>query len=260
MHEPAEVPETLILEDLFGTRQVMDFEQQRRYLLMCRKPSKRSILRDVYARRREVFEHRPKEISLAFDGMLRATLLVNAPSSTLNLSLDSKEVPNSIAALNEQEFHFLILSHDDLICSERRVHRLPLSDDRLLEVTVTPETLGPSIQVIYLDPLFSAVTGDIEEGEPRAITAEGRILNFPSWHTDSATDSEFGWRVWRFEKLRNLIPAMIPLLTGAIVLGIGGAIASRRGIHAFCFARRPESHEYAGQIAGHRDNEPCAVS
>jgi hypothetical protein len=189
-----------------------------------RKPSKRAILRDVYARRRELFEHRPKEISLAFDGLLRATLLVNAPSSTLNLSLDSKEVPNSIAVLSEQEFHFLILNHDDLICSERRVHRLPLSDDRLLEITVTPETLGPSIQVIYLDPLFSAVTGDIEEDEPRAITAEDRVLNFPSGRTDSATDSEFGWPVWRFEKLRNLIPAMNPLLTGAIVLGIAAVL------------------------------------
>jgi hypothetical protein len=189
-----------------------------------RKPSKRAILRDVYARRRELFEHRPKEISLAFDGMLRATLLVNAPSNTLNLSLDSKEVPNSIAVLSEQEFHFLILDHDDLTCSERRVHRLPLSDDRLLEVTVTPETLGPSIQVVYRDPLFSAVTGDIGEDEPRAITAEDRILNFPSGRADSATDPKPGWRVWRFEKLRNLIPAMNPLLTGAIVLGIAAVL------------------------------------
>ena len=189
-----------------------------------RKPSKRAILRDVNARRREVFEHKPKELSLVFDGLPHATLLVNGPSNTLNLSLDSKEVPNSIAVLSEQEFHFLILNHDDLICSERRVHRLPLSDDRLLEVTVTPGTLGPSIQVVYRDPLFSAVTEDIEEDEPRAIAVEDRILNFPSRRTDSATDSKFGWRVWRFEKLRNLIPTMNPLLTGAIVLGIAAVL------------------------------------
>ena len=59
-----------------------------------RKPSKHTILRKVYARKKELFEHRPKEISLAFDGTLRATLLVSGPTNTLNLSLDSKEVPN----------------------------------------------------------------------------------------------------------------------------------------------------------------------
>jgi len=189
-----------------------------------RKPSKRAILREVYARRKERFEHRPKEISLAFDGLLRATLLVNASTNTLNLSLDSKEVPNSIAVLSEQEFNFLLLDRDDLTCAERRVHRLPLSDDRSLEVTVTPETLGPSIQVVYRDPFFSPVTGGLEEDEPRAIIAEGPILNFPSGRTVSAKGSEPGPRSVLFDTIRTLTPDMNPLLTGAIVLGIAAVM------------------------------------
>lgn len=191
-----------------------------------RKPSKRAILRQLYARRRERFEHRPKEISLAFDGQLHATLLINAPANTLNLSLDNKEVPNFIAVLSEQEFHFLLLGRSELMSSEQHVHRLMLSDDRFLEITVTPETLGPSIQVVYEDPHFSAASNEAVEEEIGTLKApaEDRILTFPSERGAFAGISDPGW--WRapFDRLRSFVPDMNLLLASAIVLGTASVI------------------------------------
>jgi DNA-directed RNA polymerase specialized sigma24 family protein len=196
-----------------------------------RRSSRRAILRQMQARRRERFEHRPKELSLAFDGQPRATLVVNAPTNTLHLSLDSKEVPNSIAVLSEQDFHFLILDHNDLSCSERRVYRLRLSDDRFLEVTVTPETLGPSIQVVYEDPLL-LLAGRSEDQEPLTITAEQPILSFPSGRTESAPAVGFAWPMAWVGKLLSLVPAMNATVTGAMVVGVAALL---------CFMLWPQS-------------------
>lgn len=183
-----------------------------------RKISKRAILRDVYERRRELFEHRPKEISLAFDGVSHATLLVNAATNTLNLTLDRSEVPNSLAVLSEQEFNFLLLDRDQLMCRERGVHSLSLSDDRFLEVTITAETLGPSIQVVYEDPSFLVRTELAGDQEPQTITAEEPILTFPVGRVDSSM-ARPAWRTAWLEKFRSLVPAMNPFLATAIVLG-----------------------------------------
>jgi hypothetical protein len=150
-----------------------------------RKLSKKEILRRVYARQREIFEHRPKEISLAFDGLLRATLLVNAPTNTLHVSVDKKEIPDAIAIQSEQEIVFLMLDRQQIDSLEPQVHRLVLSDDRLLEVTVTPETLGPSIQIVYTDPLYSVVTSDTGEELLSSVSAEEPVLSFPPVPTES---------------------------------------------------------------------------
>ena len=189
-----------------------------------RKPTKRAILRDVCARRRELFEHRPKEISLVSDGVPRATLVVNAATNTLNVSLDSKEVPNSVAVLSEQEFNLLLLDHDDLTCGERRVHRSALSDNRSLEVTVTPETIGPSIQIVYLDPFFAVETDSADEDEPRSINAKHSIIESPFRFKGSVADFRPERGTTLFDRLRNWIPAMNPLLTSAIVFGATAAM------------------------------------
>ena len=186
-----------------------------------RKPSRNTVLRKVYARRQEILEHKPKEISLAFDGQLRATLLVDAPSNTLNLTLDDKDVPDSVAVLSEQDFPFFLLGRNDLLAQEKHVYRLLLSDDRSLEITITPETLGPSIQVIYMDPLFAAATG---EDIPNTVTAERPILSFPPGGAESAANLERGWRPMFVDRLRSLLPTMNPLLTGAIVLSIAAML------------------------------------
>jgi DNA-directed RNA polymerase specialized sigma24 family protein len=185
------------------------------------KDSKRTILRRLYARKRQCYEHRPREISLAFDGLQRASVLVDAVSNTLHVSIDKKEIPDAIAVLSEQEFNFLLLDRNDLTVAERRVHRVILSDDRLLEVTVTPETLGPSIHVVYTDPLYAVVSDGAEEDLPKAIVAERPVLSFASRNTAFPMG---GWRTTLLSKLRNMAPDMNPLLAGSIVLGIAALV------------------------------------
>ena len=215
-----------------------------------RKPTKRAILRDVCARQRELFEHRPKEISLVFDGAPHATLIVNAATNTLNVSLDSKEVPNSVAVLSEQEFNFLLLDREDLTCRERRVHRSALSDGRTLEVTVIPETLGPSIQIVYLDPPFVVETDGAEEDEPRSITA---IVEFPFRLGGAVADCRRERGTALLDRLRNWIPAMNPLLTTAIVLGATAAMC-------FLLWLRSSPSPSAGEILDHAQKTDRAAT
>jgi len=200
-----------------------------------RKLSKKEILRRVYARQQEIFEHRPKEVSLAFDGLLRATLLVNAPTNTLHISIDKKEIPDAIAIQSEQEVVFLMLDRHQIDSLEPQVHRLALSDDRLLEVTVTPETLGPSFQVVYADPLYSVVTSDTEQELPTSVSAELPVLSFPSVSTESVIDAASSRIEILLAQLRKLVLAMNPLLTGAVVLGMAAMLCfvlwTRSGPH-----------------------------
>ena len=104
------------------------------------------------------------------------------------------------------------------------MHRLPLSDDRILQVTVIPETLGPSIQVVYEDPQFLATTNSLEDEEPQAVVMADRILSFPSERTNSATDPRPEWRTALFDQIRSFVPAMNPLLTSAILLGLASVL------------------------------------
>ena len=224
-----------------GTREIMP-------LRTGRKSSQRAVLREVYARRRERFEHRPKEITLAFDGQPRATLLINAPTNTLHLSLDTKEVPDSIAVLSEQEFQFLILDRAELVCSERKEYRLSLSDDRLLQVSVIPETLGSSIQLVYEDPLFSVANAEDEGSELiETIKSEEQICRFPSKSTDTALSTGSRWR----DRLQNLFSAMNPLLTSAIVLG---AVAAMCFVLWLCSSPTPS----AGALLDHAEKSDRA--
>ncbi len=111
-------------------------------LRSLRKKSVVQPLRKGYARRREIIEHYPREISLTFDGETHATLLLNADVNTLNLSLDQNRLPNFIGILSDQDLCFLILSADDLASTEEQTYSLGLSDGRSLEATVLPGTLG----------------------------------------------------------------------------------------------------------------------
>jgi DNA-directed RNA polymerase specialized sigma24 family protein len=200
-----------------------------------RKLSKKDILRRVYARQQEIFEHRPKEISLAFDGLLRATLLVNAPTNTLYVSIDKKQILDAIAIQSEQEIVFLMLDRYQIDSLEPHVHRLALSDDRLLEVTVTPETLGPSIQIVYTDPLYSVVTCDTGEALSSSVSAGEPVLSFPSVPTEPEINATPGGLGMLLAQLRKFVPIMNPLLTGAVVLSMAAVLCfvlwTRSGPH-----------------------------
>ena len=152
------------------------------------------MLRGIDARRRDRFEHHPKEISLVFDGQVHATLMVNGTTNKLNLSLDAKEIPGSIAVLSEQDVRFLLLNRDQLTCTEKRVYRLHLSEERLLQVIVTPEAFGPAVQVIYEDPPFVTKTAIAEEPEPLTVAGFSwdHIFTFPSGRPNSSMDISQG--------------------------------------------------------------------
>ena len=218
-------------------------------------PPRKALLRGIDARRRDRFEHHPKEISLVFDGQVHATLMVNGTTNKLNLSLDAKEIPGSIAVLSEQDVRFLLLNRDQLTCTEKRVYRLHLSEERLLQVIVTPEAFGPAVQVIYEDPPFVTKTAIAEEPEPLTVAGFSwdHIFTFPSGRPNSSMDISRNWRTRFFAKPWNFTLPMNPLLTGAIALGIAAIVC-------FAFWLRSAPSIAVGDLLGRAQKSESAAT
>jgi RNA polymerase sigma factor (sigma-70 family) len=163
---------------------------------------------------REIFEHRPAELSIVFDGETHATLLLNASQNTLNLSLERKQCPDSIAILSEQQVCLLMLDRMDIECSERKVFLLPLSRGRSLEVIVVPEFRGPSIQIAYCDPELADARCSME---PEA--AANTVVESAAAATAKGDKRRSSFiRQWRRPFFKFKIPDMNPTLATALVL------------------------------------------
>jgi hypothetical protein len=175
-------------------------------------------LRQAYSnRRREIFEHYPSEFVIAFDGQTHATLLLNAAQSTLNLSLEQKQCPDSIGILSEREVCLLVLDRKEIESSERKVYLVLFSEGRSLEVVIT-------IHIAYRNPDFVSAQESAWNVEPINIEEKSllvlereptRILGIPIHKWWSRILQAFP----RFEK-----PTMNPTLATALMLALATTI------------------------------------
>ena len=186
--------------------------------------SETRIRRACRERIRELYEHHPCELSIAFDGETHATLMLNAAVNTLNLSLEQRQCPDSLAILSEQEVCLLVLDHKEIESSERKVYAIPFSDGRSLEVVVVPEFRGPSIHVAYRDPELAGAHGTVLS-EVSGGAQEGVSLLSAAASSASATTSIRKWTsriLGYFSKFK--IPAMNPSLATALVLAVVASV------------------------------------
>ena len=195
------------------------------FLDFDRRAPRKKRLRQVWGDRlREIFEHHPSELSIAFDGETHAALLLNAPLNTLNLSLEQRQCPDSIGILSEQEVCLLILDRAEIESRERKVYTLPLSEGRLLEVVITPEFRGPSIQIAYRNPGYLPMWASTWNDSPA--DAEPGLLLVPEREPGRISDAPVR-NLWermvralpRFER-----PAMNPTLATALLLAVSSVV------------------------------------
>ena len=180
------------------------------------------IRRAYHDRLREVFEHHPSELSIAFDGETHATLLLNGPLNTLNLSLEQKQCPDSIAILSEQEVCLLVLDRKEIECAERKVYSVSLSDGRDLQVEVFPDYRGPSIHIAYRDPDLSPSRLLVQERNER-----DERLSLRSGDEAHSRIVSFVLHWWRklVQRLGNIpVPSMNPTLATSMVLAVAATV------------------------------------
>ena len=182
------------------------------------------IRRACRERMRELYEHHPCELSIAFDGETHATLMLNAPVNTLNLSLEQRQCPDSLGILSEQEVCLLVLDRKEIESAERKVYTIPFSDGRLLEVVVIPEFRGPSIHVAYRDPELSGAHATVRN-EIAGGAEEGLSLVPATGSSDNSTTFIRKWRSRIFGYLAKFkIPSMNPSLATALVLAVVASV------------------------------------
>ena len=176
-------------------------------------------LRRAYRERmREISEHRPAELSIVFDGETHATLLLNGTLNTLNLSLEKRQCPDSVAILSDQELCLLMLDRSEIECAERKVFLLRLSEGRRLQVTIVPEFRGPSLQVAYHDPELVSVHHSVQSGGDAA-PGDEIAPGLPAREDQGPASILLRWqRRIRRALVRFEISKMNPTLATALVL------------------------------------------
>lgn len=109
-------------------------------------------------RARDVFEHRPLELCIAVNGHLMAAQKVASELSEQTLSINVAEKIAFIEIFSEQDIRLLLVCVEELSPdgSDKRSARVLLSDDRILEATLSANNPCPTLRVIYSDPSLNA--------------------------------------------------------------------------------------------------------
>ena len=150
-------------------------------------------------RAREVFEHRPRELSVSVNGRVLAAQRVGAAVSEQKLNVGGGEAVDFVEVFSEQSVRLLYLDPTlwPADVDGGRTVSVGLSDRRVLEARLTYVDSAPTVQVVYRDPLMAdapaalveadaegagRVAGLVDEnaaGGSRAGSAGGRRVGVP---------------------------------------------------------------------------------
>ena len=108
-------------------------------------------------RAREAFEHRPKELHISVNGMLQGSQKVNSELSEQTLDVDMTEQINFVEVFSELGVRLLLLNVDEPPPrgEVEQATRVEFSDRRTLNLKLRFSSPWPTLQVAYVDPLFS---------------------------------------------------------------------------------------------------------
>ena len=147
-------------------------------------------------RLRETHEHKPKELRIAVNGFLVSSLKVSSDLSELDLNLTPDDPTEFVEICSEQGVQMLFLSIDPAVPQHEQWAWIELSEGRRLEACFRNEN-GPSLQVVYKDPLpeEAYISGEIPNtsasssplfaapGEPGRlkVATSGRLAHLRAW-------------------------------------------------------------------------------
>jgi RNA polymerase sigma factor (sigma-70 family) len=200
----------------------------------------RALLRKVEKHREDVFDHRPRTISIAVDGKIIASHEVQPQRNVLSVTADQVEKSTFVEVLSEQGLRLAMLWLDELPPHgphEQR-QRIDLSDDRWMGLTLTIDGQGLTAEAVYFTPLaapthdlalseddgpLAPVLLEMEPGPSQEIRRE-RLSGGAVVSPGQAEQKFRALRTHLWSWLNAHMPAMNPLLASALVLGFASIL------------------------------------
>lgn len=207
------------------------------------------LLQIALKHREDVYDHRPRLLSIAVDGKVIASHRIQAQRSVQSAQIERPEQIGCVEVFSEQNVRLSLVLLGDLppYGPHIRTERIELSDGRWIEVKLVFDSLGLNSEVTYFDPLLPAAASE-NAYEDDAELAPIRIVPAPSVavrslekqaspsesYSQDETDpqntrpyeSQHGrhWMAWwtrLYSKTkRMLIPNINPLFASALVLAV----------------------------------------
>jgi DNA-directed RNA polymerase specialized sigma24 family protein len=121
----------------------------------------------VRRRREDIYEHRPRTLSIAVNGRIVAFHDVQSERSTLASRAEHPETVEFVEVFTDQQVRLALLPIGDPPPSGSYIHTqtVELSDDRRLELKVSFDGQGLHSEVTYLDPALAMEVLEEDQGD-----------------------------------------------------------------------------------------------
>jgi DNA-directed RNA polymerase specialized sigma24 family protein len=165
----------------------------------------------------EANQHRPRRLSIAVDGDVRASHKVTSQFSELRVELRPMETPAFIEVLSEQRVCLAFVPVRTPVPEGGldQTEEIEFSDDRSMRVVISFAAESPGIQVVYRDPLIASDTELEEEGSLEMLALPMRKAVGISNNSWRVTIANF------LAPLRHLPSQMMnPSLAGAMLFAL----------------------------------------
>jgi hypothetical protein len=193
---------------------------------------------------RDVYEHRPRLLSIAVDGKIIASHDVQAQRSTQSARIERPEQISCVEVFSEQDVRLALILLEDLPPQGPavRAERLELSDGRWIEATLTFDSFGLISEVTYFDPMLPTPAEETIQDDAKVVPirlastpahqgpAYQSQTMLPESNSDNAevqlktetvsTQTPKSWWSRCCSSVSMSVPDLNPLLASAVILAI----------------------------------------
>jgi DNA-directed RNA polymerase specialized sigma24 family protein len=151
-----------------------------------------SVLGKLRRKVKDTFVHKPQELCVAVNGYALGSHRISATRSELNLVVERGEQIDFVEVYTEQKIRLLLHNIEELPPHGpgERTAIVRLSDERMLELSLRFTSPSPTIQVVYLDPMFNVTDSAADEEAIEIGSADTRHTK-PPGETARPSDSAF---------------------------------------------------------------------
>jgi DNA-directed RNA polymerase specialized sigma24 family protein len=183
--------------------------------------SESTDLKKLRRKLQETFEHRPKKLQIAVDGVVHGVQSITGSISKFQIKLQPLSAPSFVEVLSEQGVGLLYLDLQEAPESPApQQAQVDLSDKRFLAVSLNLLDGAPVIDVSYYDPL-----ADGEMDQPPTASAPSMESTSPTFTNEAKKTGTFAlWLpsfVNRLKRLWNLKVGLAIALSLFLILILG---------------------------------------
>ena len=213
--------------------------------------SHRELMEIVRRHHGDVYEHRPRFLSIAADGKIIASHRVQGQTSVQSARIEHPEHIGCVEVFSEQDVRLALLLLDNPPPDGPAVkaQHIELSDGRWIEMRLAFDSLGVSSEVTYFDPLpYADAKDEAWDSEEKAVPAPLQLVPVKPQESRSISVAEApsGAVPTRADRPGALSPAASSLE----FLSRGGTVAVRPVSHLWSKVKRMFFLEQNPLLAG----------